>query len=73
METQATRVHPLVFLFAVIWNKAKSVLGKGLGIVGIALWCVLCLGFLFRFVALAFNTGWSGADWLIAWTSKLFR
>lgn len=53
--------------------KAKKVLKKGLGVVGIALWCILCAGFLFRFIALAFNSGWSGADWLITWTSKLFR
>lgn len=53
--------------------KAKKVMKKGLGVVGIILWCVLCAGFLLRFVALAFNAGWSGADWLIAWTFKLFR
>lgn len=53
--------------------KAKPVLKKGLGIFGIVLWCVLCAGFVFRFVALAFDAGWSGADKLITWTSHLFR
>lgn len=73
MTTDARPLSVWETLLLTVQIKAKKVLKKGLGIVGVVLSCIACAGFFLRFASLAFNAGWSGADWLVTWTSKLFR